>query len=397
MWAEEATIHLKSSFNCSKLEMLFFIPTHEGYFCLNRNLVIIFANLFPLKLTALITTVAALCIQVTPHVIILCSKNNQWGSLGQRFLLSSAIILIPIGTGEIWLNSTCSHYHFGVLAFIICIDLLDSITKFKIWAYTILLCIGALSSPISCFLYPFLLYTKLKFKFKIPNSVLFTFGICCLLQFFISIIFMTREEGLGKTRFESYNIHEFPSILINDVIIKTFFGDNGLNFSLLIVRGISKISSLELTSVYWLLLFCILFIVWLIFRFKKHSDPIIQSSIFCFFVTFAFLYLSVGSPNNLIPRNAFLPGVILIFIAFLSLKNSKSKLFQFLILIFFCISTFEYFKYDSTYYSRDWPDWSSEIEKWEVDNDYQVKVWPRKNSFWFYLDDDAWTMSIPPK
>ena len=227
MWAEEATTHLQNSFASSIWEILFFIPSQIGYICLNINIATLVSKFLGIEYAASINTYTSFLVQLLPHWIILVSKNSFWGTRIQRLLLSSAIILIPIGTGETWLNTTCSHYHFGVLAFIILLDLLEAVSGKKIIVYTILLCLGALSSPITCFLFPSFILLKYLGKRIVSNFIVIPFSICCFIQFFISLLNIREKKGLGATRFDGFNILEFPSILINDVTIKSTVGDIG--------------------------------------------------------------------------------------------------------------------------------------------------------------------------
>ena len=189
MWAEEVTVHFQTLNNCTILDILHFVPDHEGYLCLNRNITTIFTQIFPLQYAAHVTTFSGLIIQIIPHIIILCSKNQIWGTLYQRLLFCISIVIIPIGTGEIWLNSTCSHYHFGALAYIILIDLTYIKKRVTYIIYSVLLSIGSLSSPITCFLLPTFLFFSFINRIFVSKFLLITYTLCTLIQTFISFQF----------------------------------------------------------------------------------------------------------------------------------------------------------------------------------------------------------------
>jgi hypothetical protein len=395
MWAEEATTHLQNSFGSNILEILFFIPHNEGYICLNRNITTVITRIFDISFAACITTYTAFLVQLLPHCIILLSNQSFWGTRIQRLLLSSAVILIPVGTGETWLNSTCSHYHLGVLAFIILLDLQEAISGKKIIVYTISLCLGALSSPITCFLFPSFIMVKYLCKRIVSNFILIPFSICSFIQFFISLLNIREKQGLGATRFEGFNILEFPSILINDVAVKSTVGEIGLNFFLTIVRALSKSLSLDQHCIYWIFFFGIIMGTVLILKNRKEINSIIILTIFSFISVFLLTYFSVSTSSTLLDRNALFPGVILISLIFFVLKNLKSTQVRLVTSIYFVIAVYEFYQYDAVYYSENWPTWSNEVEKWRADKLYQAKVWPRNNDHWYFLSESDWRVSFP--
>lgn len=396
MWAEEATTHLQNSFGSNIWKILFFIPHNEGYICLNRNITTIILRLFELNFAASITTYTAFLVQLVPHCIILLSKHSFWGTALQRLLLSSAIMLIPIGTGETWLNTTCSHYHFGILAFIILLDLQEAISGKRIIVYTMLLCLGALSSPITCFYLPSFILAKYLCNRNVTNYMLIPFSICCFIQFVVSLLNIKEKQGLGATRFEGFNILEFPSILINDVAIKSTVGDIGLNYSLIIVRALSKYLSLDHHYIYWIFFLAIILGAGLIFKNRKNINKSILLIGFTFISVFLLTYFSVSSSSSLLDRNALVPSVIFISLIFFVLKNLKGIQIIIVALIYFVIAFYEYYKFDEIYYSDIWPTWSNEVEKWRVDSQYRPKVWPRNNEHWSFLGETDWRVTIPP-
>ena len=299
MWAEEATTHLQDSFDSNIWEILFFIPHNEGYICLNRNITTIITKFFDISLAASITTYSAFLVQLIPHCIIILSNHSFWGRRIERLLLSTSIIIIPVGTGETWLNTTCSHYHLGVLAFIILLDLHKNISRKKLIGYTILLCLGALSSPITCFLLPTFILGKYLVKRLVSNFLLIPYLVCCLFQLFVSIINITKEKGLGATRFDGFNILEFPIILINDVIIKGTIGDFGLNQFLNIISSLTNLMTFDRHYIYWIILIFIFFCIGFILKNRKILNIDIILIIFSFISVFFYnLFFSICKFNT---------------------------------------------------------------------------------------------------
>lgn len=397
MWAEEATTHLQHSFNANIWEILFFIPYNEGYICLNRNITTILVGLLDVSFAAGITTYTALLVQLIPYFIIILSSQSFWGSNIQRLLLSTTLIVIPVGTGETWLNTTCSHYHFGILTFIILLDLHENISGKKLIGHTIIICIGALSSPITCFMFPSFMLAKYLYKRKVSNSLLIPYSICCLMQFIISFINIKEKKGLGATRFEGFNFLDFPSILINNVAIKGTTGEIGLNFSITIVNTLSKVLALDHHYIYWISFFVIISGTGVIIKNKRVFNKRITLMIFSFVSVYLLTFFSVSSNLTLLDRNAFVPAVILITLLFFILKNLKSIQKILLASLYFVIAFYEFYKIDDIYYSDNWPSWSNEITKWRVDRMYKPRVWPRNNKCWSFLSENDWRVTIPPE
>ena len=73
-------------------------------------------------------------------------------------------------------------------------------------AYTMLLCLGALSSPITCFLFPSFILAKYLGKKIVPNYMLIPFFICCFTQLAVSLLNIIEKQGLGASRFVEFNI-----------------------------------------------------------------------------------------------------------------------------------------------------------------------------------------------
>jgi hypothetical protein len=396
MWAEEATVHLRNSFNLNLWEMLVFIPEKIGYFCLNINIATIIIRFFPIEYAALISTIFGLVFQSIGHFIIIGSKNKIWGSATRRIITSTALIIIPVGTGETWLNTTCAHYHLAIMATIILLDYSTQVHKITNIIYCIMLGLAALSSPVGCFIIVGYYYAKLFCNFKISYSCLIAYSLACFTQTFIAITIIHRgDTALAASRFQSFQIFELPSVLINDVIIKSTLGDNILLFTITAISKLSNLISFPYNTLYFLLFF-IFILVFFYFRKSTNYYNISKVLVFTFFITFILLFISVSDGPFLLGRNSLVPASIFILIIIHTIEfNSK---YTKLLLIFFLFnSSHQYYSKHELYYSEKWPTWNVEIKKWKKNPNYEIKVWPRNNSHWHFLDDKDWKLSIPIK
>lgn len=166
--------------------------------CLNINITTVVIRVFPIEYAAFISTVFGFVFQSILHFIIIGSKNKIWGSMTRRLITSTALIIIPVGTGETWLNTTCAHYHLAVLSVIILLDCSIHASKTKNINYCILLTLAALSSPVGCFMLIPFYYAKFFSKFCISSNCLLCYSIACLIQTAISLTnISTLDDGLS--------------------------------------------------------------------------------------------------------------------------------------------------------------------------------------------------------
>lgn len=394
MWAEEATVHLQSSFNLNFWEMLIYIPRHEGYMCFNRNISTLIINIFPIEYAAYIATMLGLVMQSIGHFIILGSKNTIWGKISRRLLTSIALVIIPVGTGETWLNTTCAHYHLAVLSVIILLDCSIHASKTKNINYCILLTLAALSSPVGCFMLIPFYYAKFFSKFCISSNCLLCYSIACLIQTAISLTnISTLDDGLSATRFGDFQVLELPSVLLNDVIIKSSLGESFLFLTIQIINKISNIANISSLVLYHFLFYIIL-LTFIFLRKVIFSENFKKVLLVAFFVTFLLLFLSVSTGTTLLGRNALLPGSIFVLLICLSL-NSNVKLIKFLIIILLSNNIYYYYTESDLYYSEKWPTWKTELQYWRDNPDHKIRVWPRQNSHWHFLGENDWRISLP--
>jgi len=393
MWAEEATVHLQNSFSMNLWEMFLYIPENIGYLCLNINITTVVIRVFPIEYAAFISTVFGFVFQSILHFIIIGSKNKIWGSMTRRLITSTALIIIPVGTGETWLNTTCAHYHLAVLSMIILLDYSIHASKTKNIIYSILLILAALSSPVGCFMIIGFYYAKFISKFCISFTCILCYSIACLIQTAISFTnIYTLDNGLSATRFEDFQILELPSVLLNDVIIKSALGESFLFLTIQIINKISNITNISSLVLYHFLFYIIL-LTFVFLRKVIFSESFKKVLLVAFFVTFLLLFLSVSTGTTLLGRNALLPGSIFVLLICLSL-NSNVKLIKFLIIIFLCNNIYYYYTESDLYYSEKWPTWKTELQYWRDNPDHKIRVWPRHNIHWHFLRDHDWRITI---
>lgn len=394
MWAEEATVHLQNSYSMNLWEMFLYIPENIGYLCLNINISTIVIRVFPIEYAAFISTVFGFVFQAIIHFIIIGSKNKIWGSMTRRLTTSTALVIIPVGTGETWLNTTCAHYHFAVLSVIILLDYSIHVSKTKNIIYSILLILAALSSPVGCFMIIAFYYAKFISKFCISCTCLLCYSIACLIQTAISFTnIYTLDYGLSAGRFEDFQILELPSVLLNDVIIKSSLGESFLILTIQIISKISNITNISSLTLYHFVFYIILLIL-IFFRKKMFSEDFKKVLLVAFFTTFLLIFLSVSTGTTLLGRNALLSGSIFLLLICLSI-DLNLKHIKLLIIIFLSNNFYCYYTESDLYYSKKWTTWKTELQYWRNNPDHNIRVWPRQNTHWHFLAENDWRISLP--
>ncbi len=151
-WAEEGMLHFAYSFSHPWWQALF--QPQVGYLNFYPNLATVLATFVPLESAPLVTTLAALLVQLLPIAIILQSPLPLWKGWGRKILGCAIVLFVPL-TNEGWLNTINSFTYFPVVAFLI---LLEDAPQTKLrWVYRLLLVLAGLSGVLACSLVPLFL------------------------------------------------------------------------------------------------------------------------------------------------------------------------------------------------------------------------------------------------
>lgn len=149
-WAEEGRVFFENAWNLPWLDALLF--PYAGYLNLTANAAGLLArHLAPLWAAPYVSTGLALLIQCLPAIIILTSRAD-W--LRHRAVLAAALMLIatPPHSDEVWLNSICSQYHLTLAAAMILA--LKPRGGLEGVLHALLLLLATLSAPMSWLLAP---------------------------------------------------------------------------------------------------------------------------------------------------------------------------------------------------------------------------------------------------
>ncbi|MEQ1878926.1 MAG: hypothetical protein ABL958_19965, partial [Bdellovibrionia bacterium] len=156
IWAEEGKFYLAQAYGKTLAEALAFVEF--GYYNLSATAAGYFAgNFFPLEQAPGVTLSVALFVQMTAFYIILSSRAAFWDSPIKKLVGAALVLFIP-NAPEVWLNSINSQYWLTLIAFLILLEDIPSLTRNRRWAFRVLLFFAGLSTPMACYLTPVFLW-----------------------------------------------------------------------------------------------------------------------------------------------------------------------------------------------------------------------------------------------
>jgi hypothetical protein len=152
-WAEEGVVYFRAAWEEPWLDALFKI--HTGYLNMAASAATLLAlHLVPLERAPLVTAAFAGVIQILPAVL-LATGRVVWLERWPALVLALCLVLIPIGDGEVWLNSITSQFHLAL-----CVGLILALDARRGWGgvgYGAILLIAPLVGPVCGTLTPLFL------------------------------------------------------------------------------------------------------------------------------------------------------------------------------------------------------------------------------------------------
>jgi hypothetical protein len=307
--AEEGSLWWARSLDGNFFSTLFFIPPMAGYFYLNSNLLMIFANFLPLSWLALTTTWVSLIIQVqVAFIFLLLTRNREWKF---RIVVFSIIAFSPIFTdAETFANSINSQTYLALIPILYLAMWVSPSTLFsKVYLYCFMF-LAFFSGWYSAILFPlflarFLLGERTSFHKKVVITSFL--GLCVQISAFL----YQKQNGLlypgkGTVKLDLQEIkYDFLSIL---------------KFSL---TGVQDSSQPSILQVWGVSTFFIALLISGKFRFDLHTR-LIERKGFWFSLAFVgeyvLVYFGDAAPGpGLWGRYLLVPsGTLILFIALIA-------------------------------------------------------------------------------
>jgi len=364
IWAEEGSIFYSWAANHSFYEN--FSSALVGYYTGFNFFVASLQSLFPIDYIAFISTWIGFLIQLIPIYIILNTDHPIWNRYFKKVIL--VIFYLFITPPELMLNTTNSHFIFGLISFQILVVPTENLTNFQRWLFRILLLIGCLSGPSSCFFAP-LFFMKAYQNNSKENKIQATIVLfSTMLQFYFILKTILYENQYGRLQvFDFFNTFD------------AFIRDNfGCGFDLM---GLNDKKN------FGLFIFCNTIIIF----YRNRKNTVYQYFIYGFVITSILSTLgSLNMEGSL--RYSFIPTFMLICIFLNELyRNSEKnnwifKIPYIILLIVFTSNLLTYRTSMKTVYNEAYPIFNEEIEKWKLDNNYTIKIHPLTDDFVWEID-----------
>jgi len=206
-WAEEGRVYFLDAY-INKFSSLW--DSHQGYYSIIPNFATYFATYAPLEYAPLVTTFISFLVQLLPFYLILINKSDLLNTSFKK-ILASMVILFIAHTGEIWLNTITSQFHFIIILFLLLIDNKSALKKLKKALYLVLAFVGGLSGVPANILAPIFFYNYFITKEKANLYIFWVLSITTALQ----IIFIITSVSLNRIQHPNFDV-------IEKIFISTF-------------------------------------------------------------------------------------------------------------------------------------------------------------------------------
>lgn len=375
--AEEGSVYFANAFKSNFINTIFFTDYISGYFNFWANLSSFFSSIVPIKFAPLVTVYLSLVPKLLIFFFIL-NKNFFFLTNYLEKLLACCVVLFSTAmVPEIWANTINSQVYFAILTLVIFLikNQNDEVSVLQL----ILISISGLTGIYSCSMTPIFFFKFIKFKKKQDLYNFIVLFIITAFQFLI--VFFSKSSGLlyEKKLDIFFSYQEIISLYYN-VLVKTFLGKdltiyliNFFNFS---------------AEIYLIIISCLSICFFYFFLKKNYFIDNNNCKFFIIILILQFFAVSllilIGNVSDQVSgRYAVIPSVIILFIFIIVFNSLKNRLTKNLVLFLLCTSLligFIEYKYNARYLKLleciNCPSWTHEVEKWEKDNSYNLKIWP---------------------
>ena len=362
LWAEEGCVFYQFALHNSVWAI--FTTAHVGYLTLFNSIVsALQAKVFSIEFAAIVSTYMGFLVQLIPVYIIAFTRHSFWDTPLKKIF---CICIVIVATApELSLNTTNSHFIFGLITFLIMILPATVLIGIQKHIFRLFLFIGGLTGPASMLFTPVFILKAWREKSKEKYIQAGVLSVCFVIQLIVilyAILYNNTYHRLSKPHFTH--------------TIYSFFVDN---FSMLPHTSTSYLHP----SIFYLgISFGMLMFVFYAYLFLKN----IQNS--DYFISLLSLVI-VGTLSTLgsldmagSPRYAYIPTCIFLMVLVSETfktdhPKNKTRYIAPLVLILCLTTNSLYYKYGMrNVYASGYPKWADEVAKWRTDNTYAPKVHP---------------------
>ena len=381
--AEEGSTFFAYAYNNNFLASIFFIDFKSGYINIWANISAIVANFFDLLHAPLVSNYLSLLPKVFIIYIVLYKKSLLLDRFKYKILFCLIVFVSPLNVPEIWLNSINSQIFFCILIFSILF--LKNLKEEISYTYIILIIIGGLTGIYSNILVPLFYFKFVRYKTSQDKYNFIFISFTAITQFLV-VIYSKLSNLLYEGKIHSINIDLLLNYIYN-IFFKTFLSGDLTKYLYNEFLPNSKVIVILFFIIFLFFLFVIYFLIKKNFNFNSENKFILFSLVYAF-IAISFLVIIggvggyVGGRYASLPIFFFLTLILFLYKFFYQLRIKY--LFLTLLFISLVIGFYEFrpsainkrIEYNEFLDCIKCPDWSREIEKYNQNKNYKLKIWP---------------------
>jgi hypothetical protein len=386
-WAEEGRVFFQIAYELPVHKALLF--THSGYLNLIGNVGGVLANCVPLKYACRVTLCLSLIVQSLPLILLALSRAS-WLKQRKLFVASLLFIATIPMCQEVWLNTSCAHYHLTLCAALI-LSLDAGVGLVRIF-HCFILFLAALSGPGSMLLTPLFLVRALFTRSKARIMYLLCIGLATAIQ--LGCFWKPVERHVQNLSGEQLAFGIDPLLLLKIVFVKHIVSPfMGLRETQEIAGGWATAyqhGNLHLGPqiIFTVVVFAAL--AYSLYRCKLEEGK-------WFFAT-ALVLLIVGYAGSLGSRTdslligineryAFVPQILLelsLLVLISQVSGWKKRALQTTAVWLIAVGIHDFAECPSQF--ADGPSWKKEVQAWQLDPTHALRIWP-----------SDWAIKLKPK
>jgi hypothetical protein len=384
VWAEEG-IYLTYALHHSALQTLLHLHPDSGYYLLSANLSALWSALVAKKIgleyAPLVTEYFSLCLQILPFGILIFGKSHLFRNRAVIAAGCLIILLAPTTSGELWLNTINSMSWIGLAVLIILFEDTTGWSQRRRNVFRLLLVLFGFCGPYAAIMFPLFAFSYFVYRERervVQTAIL---AGCSLLQF--GIFVSVRHAGGAASRLGTLTL---DSAVVNVFYFHVAGAIGGERGAIAIFQHLGLADALQksiavprggpvVLAAYFCGLVAALILYGLWSR-KLRSQSALLIGTFLFFAAFTASAAAFGVPLN---RYAFFPGLAFLLVVLDGAWNHRylaARALCSILLVCALWSGIRDYRGFWISYGTGAPVWSDEVQKWRLDNRYELRVWP---------------------
>ena len=191
---EEGSVYFQAALDDGALATL--LTPHMDHLVLYENLAVLAAAwLVPIEHAPLVTTLAALALQLVAPAIVLASRAPVWASPWRR-AAGVALLLLVRPSATVWLTTNTAAFHAAVIAFLLLLEPTAQPARRAVDRAAIVAC--GLTGPIASFLVPAYVHRAWHRRDRESAVQAALLAACGLAQAAALLVARTRPDGLHR-------------------------------------------------------------------------------------------------------------------------------------------------------------------------------------------------------